>query len=180
MRECGLVHSSFDTVPLIVTGLLTSYSPATEWCARSGTAAHRSPATTIASRSLIAAARSAGSARDQAYVRRAGSTEHRCRAKADPPADETPGSAAASGAEPGLLPSERFRCREPRGVDGHVGLDLVERDRVLPVRPRDDDLVRHLHAGDVAIVGEVDLRRHGADRRPVPAHVAHQEPGFVA
>src|SRR6185295_8079375 len=106
MRECGLVQSSFDTVPLMVTGLLTSYSPATEWWASSGTAAQRIPAATIASLFLIASSRIAGWNR------------------------------------PTLLPlflRERPWRREPRGVNRHVGLNLVERDGVLSVRPRDDD-----------------------------------------
>ena len=76
---------------------------------------------------------------------------------------------------PAYFADERLRRGELCRVDRDVRLHLVEGDRVLPVGPGDDDLERHLHAGDVTVIGVVDLRRHRADRRPVPAHAAHEE-----
>src|SRR6266545_5179868 len=43
MRACGLVHSTFETVPLMVTFLFGSYSPLTEWWASTGAAMHSRP-----------------------------------------------------------------------------------------------------------------------------------------
>ena len=82
---------------------------------------------------------------------------------------------AAPGLLRRLLADERLRRGELGRVDRDVRLHLVQSDRVLPVGPGDDDLERHLHAGNVTVIGVVDLRRHRADRRPVPAHAAHEE-----
>ena len=65
--------------------------------------------------------------------------------------------------------------REPCGVDRDVWPDLIQCDGVLAVRPGDDGLERHLDAGNVAVVGVVHLRRHGADRRSVPPQGPHEQ-----
>src|SRR5258705_6265029 len=72
------------------------------------------------------------------------------------------------------LPRRRFR--ELRRRDAHVRLDLAELDRRAAVGPGNHSLERHFHAGDVAVIGIVDLRRDDADRGVDEAHLPHEQP----
>ena len=84
-------------------------------------------------------------------------------------------------------PGENFRAAalfrrrpgEPGGVDRHVGLDLAEFRRGLSVQPGDRHAIGHPHAGDLAIVGEIDLGGVEAHGRFGIADHSRQQPGLA-
>src|SRR5258705_359691 len=88
----------------------------------------------------------------------------------------TPRSRTLSRRRGRRLRFRRRRLRELRRRDAHVRLDLAELDRRAAVGPGNHSLERHFHAGDVAVIGIVDLRRDDADRGVDEAHLPHEQP----
>src|SRR5206468_7204917 len=78
-----------------------------------------------------------------------------------------------------LTTFEWSRLRELRSIDSDVGPHLFQRKGVLSIRPSHQDAKRQLHAGDLAIIGVVDLGGYRAHRSFVPAHKPHQQAGFI-
>src|SRR6188474_3005370 len=78
----------------------------------------------------------------------------------------------AGGAELFGHRSHRCRLREPRRLDRGVRLDVGQDDVRLHVCLRHLAIERHFHAGDVAVIGEIDLRRDEAHGRARPPHEA--------